>query len=109
MSLNFKTRRAAKIIIDGAKIRRKDQIFALFAAALNFKPEYVANLDALYDALGERGGQVFVVIKRGGLLKLRLGKFYDILRGSHSALKLNFAEAKVGLFRRSFDRAVKIY
>lgn len=29
------------------------------------------------------------------------------LRGSHSALKLNFAEAKVGLFRRSFDRAVK--
>ncbi len=30
------------------------------------------------------------------------------LRGSHSALKLNFAEEKVGLFRRSFDRAVKI-
>ena len=28
-------------------------------------------------------------------------------RGSHSALKLNFAEAKVGLFRRSFERAVK--
>ncbi|WP_291938033.1 barstar family protein [Campylobacter sp.] len=79
MSLNFKTRSAAKIIIDGAKIRRKDQIFALFAAALNFEPEYVANLDALYDALGERGGQVFVIIKRGGILKLRLGKFYDIL------------------------------
>ena len=79
MSLNFKTRRAAKIIIDGAKIRRKDQIFALFAAALDFEPEYVANLDALYDVLGERGGQVFVVIKRGGILKLRLGKFYDIL------------------------------
>ncbi len=79
MSLNFKTCRGAKIIIDGAKIRRKDQIFALFAAALDFKPEYIANLDALYDALGERGGQVFVVIKRGGILKLRLGKFYDIL------------------------------
>ena len=44
MNLNFKTRSAAKIIIDGAKIRRKDQIFALFAAALDFKPEYVANL-----------------------------------------------------------------
>lgn len=29
------------------------------------------------------------------------------LRGSHSALKLNFAEAKIGLFRRSFERAVK--
>jgi len=29
------------------------------------------------------------------------------LRGSHSALKLNFAEAKGGLFRRSFERAVK--
>ena len=79
MSLNFKTCRGAKIIIDGVKIRRKDQIFALFAAALNFEPEYVANLDALYDALGERGGQVCVIIKRGGILKLRLGKFYDIL------------------------------
>ena len=79
MSLNFKTCRAAKIIIDGAKIRRKDQIFALFAAALDFKPEYIANLDALYDVLGERGGRVFVIIKRGGILKLRLGKFYDIL------------------------------
>ena len=79
MSLNFKTCRGAKIIIDGAKIRRKDQIFALFAAALDFKPEYIANLDALYDALGERGGQVFVIIKKGGILKLRLGKFYDIL------------------------------
>jgi len=30
-------------------------------------------------------------------------------RGSHSALKLNFAEAKIGLFWRSFERAVKIY
>ena len=79
MSLNFKTRRAAKIIIDGANIRRKDQIFALFAAALDFKPEYVANLDALYDVLGERGGRILVVIKRGEILKLRLGKFYDIL------------------------------
>ena len=79
MSLNFRTRRAAKIIIDGAKIRRKDQIFALFAAALDFKPEYIANLDALYDAFGERGGRILVVIKRGGILKLRLGKFYDIL------------------------------
>lgn len=79
MSLNFKTCRAAKIIIDGAKIRRKDQIFALFAAALNFELEYIANLDALYDALGERGGQVFVIIKKSGILKLRLGKFYDIL------------------------------
>ena len=79
MSLNFKTCRGAKIIIDGAKIRRKDQIFALFAAALDFKPEYIANLDALYDVLGERGGRVFVIIKRGGILKLRLGKFYDIL------------------------------
>ena len=79
MSSNFKTRSAAKIIIDGAKIRRKDQIFALFAAALDFKPEYFANLDALYDALGERGGRILVVIKRGGILKLRLGKFYDIL------------------------------
>ena len=79
MSLNFKTCRGAKIIIDGAKIRRKDQIFALFAAALNFEPEYVANLDALYDALGERGGRILVVIKSGGILKLRLGKFYDIL------------------------------
>ena len=79
MSLNFKTYRGAKIIIDGAKIRRKDQIFALFAAALDFEPEYVANLDALYDVLGERGGRVFVIIKRGGILKLRLGKFYDIL------------------------------
>ena len=29
------------------------------------------------------------------------------LRGSHSALKLNFAEEKVSLFRRSFERAVK--
>lgn len=27
--------------------------------------------------------------------------------GSHSALKLNFAEAKTGLFCCSFDRAVK--
>ena len=79
MSLNFKTCRGAKIIIDGTKIKRKDQIFALFAAALDFEPEYVANLDALYDALGERGGRVFVIIKRGGILKLRLGKFYDIL------------------------------
>ena len=79
MSLNFKTCRGAKIIIDGASIRRKDQIFALFAVALNFEPEYVANLDALYDALGERGGRVCVIIKRGGILKLRLGKFYDIL------------------------------
>ena len=79
MSLNFKTCRGAKIIIDGAKIRHKDQIFALFAAALNFKPEYVANLDALYDALGERGGRACVIIKRGEILKLRLGKFYDIL------------------------------
>ena len=79
MSLNFKTCRGAKIIIDGAKIRHKDQIFALFAAALDFEPEYVANLDALYDVLGERGGRVFVIIKRGGILKLRLGKFYDIL------------------------------
>ena len=79
MSLNFKACRGAKIIIDGAKIRRKDQILALFAAALNFEPEYVANLDALYDALGERGGRVFVIIKKGGILKLRLGKFYDIL------------------------------
>ena len=79
MSLNFKTRSAAKIIIDGANIRRKDQIFALFAAALDFKPEDIANLDALYDALGERGGRILVVIKRGGILKLRLGKFYDIL------------------------------
>ena len=79
MSLNFKTCRGAKIIIDGAKIRRKDQIFALFAAALNFEPEYVANLDALYDALGERRGRACVIIKRGGILKLRLGKFYDIL------------------------------
>lgn len=79
MSLNFKTCRTAKIIIDGANIRRKDQIFALFAAALDFEPEYVANLDALYDALGERSGRIFVVIKRGGILKLRLGKFYDIL------------------------------
>ncbi|WP_298096826.1 barstar family protein [uncultured Campylobacter sp.] len=79
MSLNFKTRSAAKIIIDGANIRRKDQIFALFAAALDFKPEYVANLDALYDVLGERGGRILVVIKRGEILKLRLGKFYDIL------------------------------
>ncbi|WP_298989436.1 barstar family protein [uncultured Campylobacter sp.] len=79
MSLNFKTCRGAKIIIDGAKIRHKDQIFALFAAALDFEPEYVANLDALYDALGERGGRILVVIKRGGILKLRLGKFYDIL------------------------------
>ena len=79
MSSNFKTRSAAKIIIDGANIRRKDQIFALFAAALDFKPEYVANLDALYDVLGERGGRILVVIKRGEILKLRLGKFYDIL------------------------------
>ncbi len=79
MSLNFKTCRGAKIIIDGAKIRHKDQIFALFAAVLNFEPEYVANLDALYDALGERGGQVCVIIKKSGILKLRLGKFYDIL------------------------------
>ena len=79
MSLNFKTCRAAKIIIDGAKIRRKDQIFALFAAALDFKPEYIANLDALYDALGDRGGRILVVINRGGILKLRLGKFYDSL------------------------------
>ena len=31
------------------------------------------------------------------------------LRGSHSALKLNFAEEKVGSFRRSFESAVKIY
>ncbi len=31
------------------------------------------------------------------------------LRGSHSALKLNFAEAKIGLFRCSFESAVKIY
>ncbi len=31
------------------------------------------------------------------------------LRGSHSALRLNFAEAKIGLFRHSFERAVKIY
>jgi len=31
------------------------------------------------------------------------------LRGSHSALKLNFAKEKVSLFRRSFERAVKIY
>lgn len=31
------------------------------------------------------------------------------LRGSHIALKLNFAEAKIGLFRRSFECAVKIY
>ncbi len=30
------------------------------------------------------------------------------LCGSHSALKLNFAEEKVSLFRRSFERAVKI-
>ena len=30
------------------------------------------------------------------------------LRGSYSALKLNFAEEKVSLFRRSFERAVKI-
>ena len=44
MSSNFKTRSAAKIIIDG-----------------------------------ERGGRILVVIKRGGILKLRLGKFYDIL------------------------------
>ncbi|WP_297995114.1 barstar family protein [uncultured Campylobacter sp.] len=79
MSLNFKTCRVAKIIIDGAKIRRKDQIFALFAVALNFELEYVANLDALYDALSERSRQVCVIIKRGGILKLRLGKFYDIL------------------------------
>mgnify|MGYP000919901494 FL=1 len=79
MSLNFKTCRGAKIIIDGAKIRRKDQILALFAAALNFEPEYVANLDALYDALGEGRGRACVIIKRGGILKLRLGKFYDIL------------------------------
>ena len=79
MSLNFKTCRGAKIIIDGAKIKRKDQIFALFAAALDFEPEYIANLDALYDALGERGGRACVIIKRGGILKLRLGKFYDIL------------------------------
>ena len=28
-------------------------------------------------------------------------------RGSHSALKLNFAEEKVGLFRRSFEHTVK--
>ena len=31
------------------------------------------------------------------------------LRGSHSALRLNFAEAKVGLFCLNFERAVKIY
>ena len=30
------------------------------------------------------------------------------LRGSHSALKLNFAETKADLFCRSFDRVVKI-
>jgi len=29
------------------------------------------------------------------------------LRGSHFALKLNFAEAKIGLFRRGFESAVK--
>ena len=79
MSLNFKTRSAPKIIIDGAKIANKSEALAVFAARLGFAPEYVANLDALYDALGERGGRILVVIKRGGILKLRLGKFYDIL------------------------------
>lgn len=30
-------------------------------------------------------------------------------RDSHVVSKLNFAEAKIGLFRHSFERAVKIY
>ena len=77
MSLNFKICRAAKIIIDGAKIRHKDQIFALFAAALNFKPEYVANLDALYDALGETGGRICVVLKNAKALRDKTGSFAD--------------------------------
>ena len=77
MSLNFKTRSATKIIIDGAKIANKSEALAVFAARLGFAPEYVANLDALYDALGETGGRICVVLKNAKALRDKTGSFAD--------------------------------
>lgn len=77
MRRNTRAPRLKKIVIDGAKIANKSEALAVFAARLGFVPEYVANLDALYDALGETGGRICVVLKNVKVLRDKTGSFAD--------------------------------
>lgn len=77
MRRNTQAPRLKKIVIDGAKIVNKSEALAVFAARLGFAPEYVANLDALYDALGETGGRIRVVLKNAEALRDKTGNFAD--------------------------------
>ena len=67
-----------KIIIDGAKVTSKDGLYFFLAKRLNFAPDYIMNLDALYDALTERKNVEFS-IKNGEILREKFGEFYEIL------------------------------
>lgn len=77
MRRNTRAAGLKKIVIDGAKIANKSEALAVFAARLGFAPEYVANLDALYDALGETGGRICVVLKNAKALRDKTGSFAD--------------------------------
>lgn len=77
MRRNTRAAGLKKIVIDGAKIANKSEALAVFAARLGFAPEYVANLDALYDALGEKGGWICVVLKNAEALRDKTAVFAD--------------------------------
>lgn len=66
------------ITIDATKVKSKAGLYKFIAKRLKFEPDYITNLDALYDALTERNDAEFI-IENGQILKDKFGEFYEIL------------------------------
>lgn len=64
------------LLIDGALIAGKEQLHERFAAAFDFPDYYGANLDALFDCLGDIRGEAEIRITNADKLEEKLGEDY---------------------------------
>lgn len=84
------------LIIDGASVAGKEQLHARFAAAFDFPDYYGANLDALFDCLGDLGCEAEIRVINASALDRTLGGDYaEKLRGVLSDAEREFGKITV--------------
>ena len=68
-----------KLVLDGEKIRSRDDLHKQMAAVLDFPEWYGGNLDALYDCLTDLMEEVNIHILHMSALKTTLGEYAERL------------------------------
>ncbi len=68
-----------KIILNGKRMISKEVTHAYLKRKLNLAPYYGRNLDALYDLLTERNGQMEIILIHEQIMRQKLGSYGEAL------------------------------